>query len=465
MRPSPSLTILLLALAATVACKAGTNDPATPACTPTCAEGTCGSDGCGGTCECTNATCQAGRCVAGGALDLPRVPWEGGPTYYADFPVARAAGWTDPAFFPIGVWFESVLTQGDVDLDKAAGLNTYVELTENSDIDLVRRNGMFAIPSTPSMAGAATVGWLITDEADMIYGPGDDPWSGEYGWNTCNPIQDEGGRCGYTVMEALRKTLPAGDGRMKYTNYGKGVMLWEDDAEAARFVNGYTQLVSNDLYWYTDPNICDEMPLWLGLPSRTCRLAANYGVTMDKMRRLDALDGRRQPIWSFVEDGHPFTEDDAPTITGDQLAGAVMSSLIHEARGIIYFNHNFGGPCQSQHVLRDCGRTTTRPAVTEIDRRIRALAPVLNSQSYQHAFHPRLDTMLKERDGSFYVFAMLGRAESPGTYTFTLPSGMGGAAAEVLFEDRTVPITAGAFSDRFAAEYSYHVYRITPPAR
>src|SRR3954469_5404783 len=37
------------------------------------------------------------------AVDLPRVPWEGGPDYYGKFPSARP--WTDPNFFPIGVWF------------------------------------------------------------------------------------------------------------------------------------------------------------------------------------------------------------------------------------------------------------------------------------------------------------------------------------------------------------------------
>ena len=37
--------------------------------------------------------------------DLPRVPWSGGPTYFARFPVAKAAGWTDPSVFPISVFF------------------------------------------------------------------------------------------------------------------------------------------------------------------------------------------------------------------------------------------------------------------------------------------------------------------------------------------------------------------------
>ena len=56
---------------------------------------------------------------------------------------------------------------------------------------------------------------------------------------------------------------------------------------------------------------------------------------------------------AFVELGHPFTEEDWPSITPAQARAAVWSSIIHGAQGIIYFNHSFGGPCQTQHILRD----------------------------------------------------------------------------------------------------------------
>jgi hypothetical protein len=32
---------------------------------------------------------------------------------------------------------------------------------------------------------------------------------------------------------------------------------------------------------------------------------------------------------------------------------------------------------------------------------------------------------------------------------------------EVLYENRTLPISGGAFQDSFAAENSYHIYKIT----
>lgn len=393
-----------------------------------------------------------------GALALPRVPWAGGPAYYDRFPAVAAAGWTDPGFFPIGVWFQSVVTQGDVDLDRDAGINTYFELTESSDMSLVRENGMFAIPSQQLAGyGDETVGWLLDDEVDMWAGGGNAAWTGNYSGEgePCDP-PDAG--CGETVLRTLTARLPEADGRLRYTNFGKGVMMWLPEADADRFVNDYTDLVSTDIYWYTDGNICEEAQNFLRVPPEQCRLAANYGYTVDRTRALDARDGRLQPVLAFVEVGWPSERGIEP----DQLTGAVMSSLIHEARGIIYFNHNFGGPCITQHVLRDeCGEAV-RPTVVEINRKISGLAEVLNTQSYEHSFNPTLDTMLKEHDGSFYAFAMLGRGSAIGEHTLSLPDGLRAATVEVLFEDRVLPVDAGRFSDSFDAEYSYHIYKITP---
>ncbi|SDI66232.1 hypothetical protein [Nonomuraea jiangxiensis] len=397
--------------------------------------------------------------------ELGRVPWEGGPAYYAKFPATAAAGWTKDSFFPIGVWYESVITQDDVDKDRAAGINTYVELTETSDMALIRNNGMFAIPSKPLPGhGAETVAWLITDEADMWAGPGDDGWTGNFPGQgpLCIPDDPHKERCGYTVMKTLKERLPKGDGRPHYANYGKGVMIWQNDAQAGRFVNDYTDLVSLDVYWYTSHYACQDAEGWLNIPQEQCRLSANYGSLLDRQRKLDAADGERQPIYAFVEVGWPAPED-TRGIEPEQVKGAVMNSIIHEARGVIYFNHSFGGPCQTQHALRDACGARTRPAVTEVNAQLRQLAPVLNTQSLDYySFGQGLDTMLKEHQGSYYVFAMLKRGVQPGVRSFRLPGGLSPSKVEVLFENREVPVSGGSFSDSFAKEYSYHIYKITP---
>ena len=151
------------------------------------------------------------------------------------------------------------------------------------------------------------------------------------------------------------------------------------------------------------------------------------------------------------------------SITGDEVAGAVMNSLIHEARGVIYFNHSFAGPCPTQHVLREPCAQGIRTVVTELNRRIRTLAPVLNTQSYVHTFAPGLDTMLKNLDGSSYVFAMPKAGAQPGPRTLRLPEALASASSvEVLFENRTLPVKDGGFTDSFERENTYHVYKVTP---
>lgn len=429
--------------------------------------------------------------VPGGqaVLQLPKIAWEGGPAYWSQWGSTKP--WTNPSFFPIGVWFESVAQQSDIDLDKAAGLNTYVELTRDSSASLVRSNGMWIVTDSPLAGfGPESLGWLIADEADMYYRGGYDRWSGTDGWNTCIPIQDQGGRCGYTVMDAKKKASPQ-NGQPFYANYGKGVIFWESSATCApnqpipcnppansaagQFINGgYTDWISNDTYWYTDGDLCiGSQGGWLmagqgpidasgrhSLTPAQCHRASNYGLTIDKIRQLDASDGQYQPVWAFVEAGHPSSHSIYPTITGPQIQGAVMNSLINEARGIIYFNHSFGGPCISQHVLRDACGATVRPYVTAINQQIASLAPVLNTQSYEWTFNPALDTMLKQAtDGTLYVFAMQ-KTGSAGDYTFNLPPSVTASSATVLNENRSVAISGNQFTDSFASEESYHIYKI-----
>ena len=390
---------------------------------------------------------------------LATIPWEGGPSYYEQFAKTNGS-WTDPNFFPVGVWFEAVTEQSQVDADKAFGINTYVELTGNSDLPLVEANGQNALISYRSGAGNETKGFISLDEADMYFGPGNGAWDRANFRCVVNNVS-----CGYTAMAEMKALHPAGDGRFDYANYGKGVMMWEGPAQAAGFVNNYTTVTSADLYFYTDSNLCPgEAGAYLGIPANLCQRSANYGMVIDKMRALDGFDNVRQPIWGFVEDGHPFTDIPATTIMPNQLAGAVYSSLIHEARGIIYFNHNFGGTCAgNQHSMRDNCYPATNAKIIQVNQQIKDLAPILNTQSLAYVANPYLDTMFKKYDGSYYLFSMTSLETPTGSHTLRLPADIANASSvEVLFENRTLPVTNGTFTDTFANEYTYHVYKITP---
>jgi len=52
------------------------------------------------------------------------------------------------------------------------------------------------------------------------------------------------------------------------------------------------------------------------------------------------------------------------------------------------------------------------------------------------------------------------RERTPGARTFTFPPGVDGTSAQVVGENRTIPVANGTFSDAFAQEYAYHVYKI-----
>jgi hypothetical protein len=384
---------------------------------------------------------------------------DGGAAYYARFTNPLP---TDPSFFPIGVWFASVRSAADAATDKAAGLNTYVELTADTDLSAVRAAGMHAIHSGQAGgAGSETNGWLLTDEPDAWAGPGWAAWTGNLqGQGTiCDPPT---AKCGYTVLSTLAGRLPA-DGRMRYTNFNYGVTFVESDAEAAGFLNGgFQDLASADNYWFTDNDICtaEHGGAMLGdgqaLDPAECHRAANYGATVARLRRLA---GEALPVWAFVELGHPYVQMDWPSITPPQVEAAVWHSLIAGARGIIYFNHSFGGPNVTANVLREPAYASIRAAVTATDARITALAPVLNAPTVTSGWSQGsgIKAMVKWAGGHFYVFT--GSAGSAVTSAFNMPC-VGDATATVLDENRTLPVADGSFTDSFADGNAVHIYRI-----
>jgi hypothetical protein len=391
----------------------------------------------------------------------PRVqPVDGGPDYYASFVSSLPA---DPGFFPLGVWFAGVSDPTDVARDRAVGLNTYVRLTDTSDLSLAAAAGMSVVTDAPPPGDAAApvAGWLLEDEADMWGGPGWARWTGDTGGEACAPAASP---CGYTAMHQLAADAPD-DGRLRYSNYGKGVAFWESDDQAAVFVNRFQDVASADTYWFTDPNICgaSEGGVLVGggaaLRESACRRASNYGATVDRLRDLVQPAGSR-PVWALVEVGHPFTEDWAPTIRPREIRAAVWSSIIHGARGIVYFAHSFGGRCETQHALREPCYRDARAMVAATNQQITELAPVLNSPSVIGVTRTNghVDTLTKWWRDTYYVFA---GARSPDRHRVTLRLGCtGDATVTVLGEHRTLPVVGGTFVDTYADGDAVHLYRI-----
>jgi hypothetical protein len=387
---------------------------------------------------------------------------DGGPDYYARFTPSFP---DSPSFFPVGVWLAAVTQRADVTSDQAAGLNTYVTLTDNSDLALAQSTGMYLISNQPPSAGSRTAGWFVNDEADMWGGPGSAAWTGHFPGDgpICRPASSA---CGYRIQQTLRAKLPS-DRRLRYANYGKGVIYWENWSQASKFIRDYQDVVSDDNYWFTDEDMClasqggefyPARDLVHGtLPPGLCHLAANYGLTVSFIRKLA---GYTRPVWAYIELGHPFTEGNWPTISPQQVTAAVWHSLIAGARGVIYFNHSFGGPCQTDNVLRDPCYAPVRAAVTRLDNQIRQLAPVLNAPVADGVVtaSPGVDLSVKWLDGHFYILAG-SKTPGPQQASFRMPC-VGSATITVLQENRTVRAIRGVFTDRFSDANAVHIYRV-----
>jgi len=382
-------------------------------------------------------------------LALSRVPWEGGSAYYSRFPAAVAGRWDDPSFFPIAVFYGKPEHAAHL---RSLGINTYLGAEhDGSKISTITGTGMSVIAQqdewTPSEVGddPLVVGWFISDECDMGLGC-------HSATAAANLAEQE------RMVSAVRLR---GDGRFSQANFGNGILgtFWARGT-MARLVQS-VDVASVDKYAYTSPqvqSIIPGSPAWVA--GARVASSATYGWLADRLRSY--LDPRSpHPSWVVVETGRPYlTEAGAKVIEPAQIQGAVWSAIVHEARGIVYFQHSNNPACSSTYSLVDCDQPH-RDAVKAVDAQISALAPVLNSQSYVWNFTAAVDTMLKTYDGHAYVFASVGLKGSTGRKVFTLPHGVEGSTVTVVGESRTLPVADHRFSDSFTSEWSHHIYRIS----
>lgn len=380
---------------------------------------------------------------------------DGGLDYYARFPGGLPSG---PDDLPMALWLSSVTDPTQGAHERSLGLNLYAGLTPDSSLRFLDPSSQRALTDWPDPASA---GFVLSDEVDMWAGPGSAEWTGNYPGQgpICAGVDT---RCGYTVQETLRAALPADP--MVYANFGKGVTFWESDAEARGFVNGPVDVVSADNYWFTDPNICgpSEGGTMLESPRRLteqeCRLPANYGWTVQRVRSLVSPAGSK-PVWAFIEVGQPFADspEDPPELA--EIRAAAWSSLVHGARGVVYFGHSFGGPCPTHHVLRDCGPELTE-GLTRLNRELTEHAARVNSPTLVNGVRTtgEVDATLKIHGAELVVIAVAA-GHRPGAVELELVCPVTGDA-EVLGEDRAVRVVDGRFTDDFADSTAVHLYRV-----
>lgn len=434
---------------------------------------------------------------------------DGGPHYYAH--IDPASAWMDQHVM-VGGWLEQPLTPTDVGYDVTMGNNIYWNLAANPldtrdcggsqpcrvNFNVIRAAGMHAsAPDVTSASGAETVAYEGTDEPDMSFGPGSSGWNRQ---SSCIPA---GSRCGYTVANFFYSGRPADYGSPGYPlgrkpitqGYGKGVLFWESDTQAAKFMS-YSDTLSADSYWMTDADLdvpsqggCALLPAsttacgnggGFGLPTVQRALPANYAFNVTRLEHLQALKGSTKPITVDVETGCPGTSDSCTTPAAS--TAAAWHALIAGARGIIWFQHNFGGPCVDFNTFYD-GSNPASPKyncqqtpgvtlhdvvnnVTAFNHEVASLNGVLLSpfaERYVSTGHADVSAMAKYSHGVFYVFAAAGKPAMPPpdkqSVTFTVAGGYSGPVTAVG-ENRTLQAVNGVFDDSFADEDSVHIYKI-----
>lgn len=366
-------------------------------------------------------------------------------TPYARWKYKPAATVND---FPIAVWLQSPAQAAKY---KAAGFNQYVALwegpTEAQLAELKAAN--MPVICAQNAVGLAhkndplIVGWMHGDEPDNAQSV-KDPVTGKEAYGPCIPPE--------RIVADYNKLRAADPGRPILLNLGQGVANdeWVGRGSGAKLDDYATYVKGGDIVSF------DVYPV-AGLDKPK---SEDYLWYVPKgVDRLNQWAGPQRAVWNCIEcTGIDSTRKAAP----HQVRAEVWMALIHGSKGLIYFVHQFK-PKFNEHALLDDPAMLS--AVTDINKQIHTLAPVLNSRTIPRAAEVRsssaqvpIDIMVKQKGQTLFLFAV-GMRNGATQGAFTVQDLPGTRTAEVLGESRTITIQNGRFTDTFES-YAVHLYRI-----
>jgi hypothetical protein len=348
--------------------------------------------------------------------------------------------------FPIAVWLQSPTRAPQY---KAIGINLYVGLWRGPTAEQLaelKKHGMRVICSQ-NAAGLkhiddpTIVAWMHGDEPDNAQSRGKGKGYGP-------PILPS------KIVEDYERIKKADPSRPVLLNLGQGV-AWDQyigrgtrrnhPEDYPEYVKG-CDIASFDIYPAVHENRDVAGKLWF---------------VADGVTRLRKWTDGKKPVWNCIECTH--ISNPKTKATPKQVKAEVWMSLVRGSRGLIYFVHQFQPKFIEAGLLADPKMTA---AVGAINKQIHELAPVLNSPAIadgvtvsSSAEKVPVEAMLKRHDGKTYVFAV-GMRDGETTATFHVAGMTGTAKAQVLGEDRTVPVRDGVFEDDFRP-WDVHLYQIT----
>ena len=346
---------------------------------------------------------------------------------------------SENTFFPLGVWLQSPTRASRY---KEMGINTFVGLWEGpteTQLAALAKNDMFVVAEQNDIGlrspnNHVIKAWLHQDEPDNAQPIG----LGLYG--RCVPATE--------VVRRSREMKAKDSTRPVMINFGQGLAneYWKGRGPCNGDMKYYDIAIED-----ADILSFDIYPVG----SKTPQVKGKLEYVARGVSNLVQRASPRQTVWNAIE---TTALDPNTAVTPAQVRAEVWMSLVHGSRGIVYFVHEFAPTFREDGIFR---HLDVVQEVTKVNQLIRALAPVLNSPNVSGrvtvSSQVPIATMVKEYEGSVYVFAVAMRAESTRAL-FTISQVRDGHA-EVLDEQRNITISEGSFNDLFAG-YNVHLYRI-----
>ena len=384
-------------------------------------------------------------------------PWEGGPAYFTKWSNGPS---TDIHFFPIAVWLQSPENTATASAYKRIGINTHIGLWEGPTEPQL---SAIASLSTTTICDQNSVGlnsansgvitaWAHQDEPDNAQGGTQDPV----------PAAEIVAR--YEEMKGNDSSRPV------YVNFGQGAACdaWYGRGNRTHHPEDYEEysqgadIVSFDIYPMNVFPLPNSAASWFKEFNNA--VAQNLRYVADGVDHLRKWTRYAKPVWAWIECTN-INGDSRYALTPSHVKAEVWMAIVHGARGIGYFCHQFSPSFIEAGLLADA---EMRDAVSTVNAQISSLAPILNTQSVENGVttvssNPAVivDAMVKRSGGCTYLFAV---AMRPGntTATFSLRDFMGNSTVEAVGEGRHLHTINGVFQDDFS-EYGVHVYRIANP--
>lgn len=354
-----------------------------------------------------------------------------------------------PDYFPIGVWLQQ---PRNAEKYKAAGINLYIALWQGPTEAQLAELSKAKMPvicdqnevGLKHRDNPIIVGWMHGDEPDNAQ-PVKDPATGKDTWGPSVPppriVAD---------YEEIKKKDPT---RPVLLNLGQGVANdeWIGRGPGAKLSDYETYVKGADIVSY------DVYPI-AGMRKKD---GENYLWYLAKgLNRLRDWTQGKKRLWNVIECTNIGGEGRKPT--PHEVKAEVWISLIHGSTGLIYFVHEFAPKFNEWALLDD---PPMLAAVTQINKLIHSLAPVLNSPTINGAVTAQsakadvpVAAMVKRQGRTTHLFTV-GMRNGATRATFTGKGLPKSGTVTVLGENRRISITEGRFEDEFSP-YDVHIYEI-----